>query len=157
MFIAAWEAKVDEVEINSGWRPILGAIGHRNGLGLDVISLTGTLKLNTGAPFYLEYFPKWKVHVNATKVVDPHRGEKLDLINRFRESLYAQKNLVKQVFDPWKMEVDTNDGRVPLDNRNRTGNEMAHRDHLHVTARHGKAKPLDILDLVRLSRLAGLA
>lgn len=44
VFSAARDSDVEKIEINSGWRPMLGSIAHRAGLGLD-INVIGSAKL----------------------------------------------------------------------------------------------------------------
>ncbi len=45
LFTAALSAKVSALTLSSGWRPLLGSIAHRAGLGLDV-SVLGSTVLN---------------------------------------------------------------------------------------------------------------
>ncbi len=61
------------------------------------------------------------------------------LIRNLRERL-GKNEFVKQLFDPWYMDVNTADSVPPVPNEQRSGNknERGHNNHLHITVREPK-------------------
>lgn len=104
-----------------------------------------------------ERFPNWEAigmrEVKANKAFGDatresglardkfHEKHKPTPLGAFENSLLAQVDLVKQVFSPFVMEVDTGDKVDPSVNPDRSdrpapveSNEHLHRNHLHITA-----------------------
>lgn len=160
---AAFEIDAEEMEINSGWRPMLGSVLHRIGVGLDV----GRIKANGGNQNFSrsstaaekEYAKLMaeKRTLTAKKVLTALETKRLSEIKAiesakaaaatnsirdnesgtlrsFTSKLRANAD-VKQTFDPWEMDVNTGDKTPPAPNRLVTGNETLHRTHLHITVR----------------------
>lgn len=141
-FTAAIDAKVSSLKMSSNWRPSLGSIAHRSGLGLDVAEVGGTRMLKERGFNNREI--QLKAAMNAAKpgpakeearkawLAEHNKNEPMH-VQSFRASLRNNPG-VKQLFDPWEMDADTTvAGFDP--NRQNTGNEKLHRHHLHITAR----------------------
>ena len=112
---AAEMADLNEITLSSGWRPMVGSVIHRIGLGLDVsVVKNGQTEeiLNRRTP----------------GVPDPEN------FSNFRKELAALKRTVRQLFDPWMMDADSTDNTPATPNRRTTPNETLHKDHLHITA-----------------------
>lgn len=62
-------------------------------------------------------------------VVDSHMPE---VISRFRDELFASP-LVRQIIDPWAIDLNTRDSYGPSFNERASGLEQAHLNHLHIT------------------------
>jgi hypothetical protein len=142
---AAVDANVSAVSMSSNWRPCLGSIAHRSGLGLDVTNVGGTpmkkaagfnnseiallaaYKAAKAGPAKDAAKKKWETERDKNQPVH---------VQSFRASL-QQNPKIKQVFDPWEMESDTGDGVAATPNRQNDGNSQLHSHHLHVTARDG--------------------
>ncbi|HEY0588397.1 MAG TPA: hypothetical protein VGD52_19850 [Pseudoduganella sp.] len=158
---AAFELDAQELEINSGWRPMLGSVLHRIGVGLDVgrIRVAGSdrqyNRSATAAEHHYSALMSEKAtltkkknrtaaeeeRLNAIKVEEPDAAKKaLDAISAnehsdlksFTSKLRGNTE-VRQTFDPWQMEDNTADKAAPAPNRLKTGNETLHRNHLHIT------------------------
>lgn len=204
---AALDAKVQSVSVSSCWRPLLGSIAHRAGLGLDVSVLDSTTlnrqelrrSLNASkaaAPHgngndkdnvsdaEVKAFGEYEQAVVDKKQADAElnaantalaaakksgdaeavrraaarqneavkatqRANKADRdklqawnterdkgepnhVHQYRASL-LQCACVRQLFDPWFMEVNTQGNAAPAPNMQKTGNETLHAHHLHIT------------------------
>lgn len=203
---AALEAEVASIMVSSCWRPMLGSIAHRAGLGLDVSVVGGTtmnrqelrralnasraaLKGNGNdkdnvTDAEVKAFGEYeqalvdqkraeaelivaKAALAAAKKAgdveavqraaeDQRRAQKtLDAANasnqvklsawneerdkgepnhvhRYRASL-LRCVCVKQLFDPWFMDAQTQDASEPTPNMQKSGNEILHAHHLHIT------------------------
>ncbi len=203
---AALEADVPSIMVSSCWRPMLGSIAHRAGLGLDVSVVGGTtmnrqeLRRALGAS-------KTSPHGNGNDkdnvtdaevkafgeyeqaMVNKKRAESeliaadksmrstlnsgnVEAIKAARERQTAARSLsresaqaesvkrvewnrqrdagepnhvhqyrasllkcvcVRQLFDPWFMDVNVKDGAEPLPNMQKSGIETLHAHHLHIT------------------------
>lgn len=160
---AAFEAGIDTLEVSSGWRPMLGSVLHRMGIGLDVVALERNAATSRLRRTYTEAEGKAKKAVaeaqHALKeLLDQKppdhariqaarrqlkeaeeayaraiRVEESADVRRFREVLLGMRDHVRQIFDPWQMEPDTGDGVAPTLNKLETDNERVHHDHLHIT------------------------
>jgi hypothetical protein len=160
---AAFDLDADELEINSGWRPMLGSVLHRIGVGLDV----GRLKVGgenktfrrSATPAESAYnslmSEKKKLAAKKTRTEEEstrlnelkaneaakgsaaikaiHDNESTTL-RSFTTKLRANGD-VRQTFDPWEMDLNTGDNVAEAPNRLVTGNETLHRNHLHITVR----------------------
>jgi hypothetical protein len=187
---AALAAGVTHLSTSSAWRPMLGSMAHRSGLGLDVtyldnIHLNRAQLRSAGTSAYVTQHEKdlfaEKLHDDGLVAEDTRTLSRLqkqlrsapqeqraalqarinDLSQRlvedkqdeddaarawgkernahepekvksFRTSL-LRCSCVSQVFDPWFMDGNTKDGRTPLPNEQKSGNEQLHKNHLHVT------------------------
>ena len=112
---AAEMAGLNEITHSSGWRPMVGSILHRIGLGLDV------RVVKSGQTEEI-------VNRRTPGVPDPENFAK------FRKELAARKSTVRQIFDPWMMDADSTDNTPATPNKLSTPNETLHNDHLHITA-----------------------
>jgi len=158
---AAFEMDAQELDINSGWRPMLGSVLHRIGVGLDVgrIRVGGTdrtyRRSATSAENEYSALTKEKKALLAKKTRTPEENDRLNAI-KVEEPAASKKALdaiasnehndlktftsklrsnseVRQTFDPWQMEDNTADQNAPTANMLKTGNEVLHRTHLHIT------------------------
>ncbi|MCS0630463.1 hypothetical protein NX786_14075 [Telluria mixta] len=160
---AAFELDASELEIASGWRPMLGSVLHRVGVGLDVKRIVvddHDLTLNrspSGADTDYMNLMTQKKRLQQKKT--PTDDEKMELkklaeqeaskrdaaaaaihkndktpIREFIKKL-RENNDVKQTFDPWEMDINTRDNNPATPNYMITGNEVLHRNHLHITVR----------------------
>lgn len=68
---AAFEAKVKQIDLSSSWRPMLGSMGHRNGLALDMNWLRGAQVL----------------HLNRDGLT---RGQQKDTISQEEQDAYKE-------------------------------------------------------------------
>ncbi|MEW6370429.1 MAG: hypothetical protein AB1584_05790 [Pseudomonadota bacterium] len=194
---AAIEADVAMITMTSAWRPMLGSIAHRAGLGLDV-NYVGATRMNRQSlrkeravksstvseaeKKLLAAFEEAKEQqlaanrdliaaeseAKAATGGDPQRviGARQKLkaaretsvaaerlrkeaeiawnaerdknepyeVRRFRESLIKSRSVV-QVFDPWFMDANTQDGVNADANMQKSENEKLHAHHLHITVR----------------------
>jgi hypothetical protein len=176
LFTEACNAGITDMLVTSCWRPMLGSIAHRAGLGIDVIHIanaTQKVRINrvglTGMgknenvseaerKLYAEYLAERERFKGTTskdkapveKGADARRETEArdswekernrnepKLLSGLRNGLCRHPS-IKQVFDPWYMEVNTADQNVPLANEQRTKNEQLHAHHLHVTVREPK-------------------
>ena len=159
LFNAALENNIAALTVTSCWRPMLGSIAHRSGLGLDV-NYVGSTKMNRrelreGKTFdtpnvsdeevklfkvYETTKPaKEKAEAKVAWEAERDANEPAEVKN-YRASL-LRCSCVKQLFDPWFMEGDTDDGVDPVPNLQRgdsTSNERLHAHHLHVTVKEPK-------------------
>lgn len=115
LFSSALNSSVESLELTSCWRPMLGSIAHRAGLGLDV-AVVG------GVPMRLSKTPA---------------DDGPDLVKMFRTGLLGC-SCIKQLFDPWVMDSDTHDQLQPVRNKHSSANERLHGNHLHVTVSDSK-------------------
>lgn len=113
---AARAAGATRLSITSCWRPSLGSIAHRAGVGLDV-----NIVADAGENF----------RINSGAFV---RGaDNLpELFRTFRDTLQASPH-VKQLFDPWYMDKNTRDDTPPEPNTRSDDNQRLHSNHLHIT------------------------
>lgn len=185
---AAQLCQLDGLEISSGWRPMVGSVLHRIGVGLDVAQLQKDKKpQDIERPFKPEEkalrdeaeakakMSKEKAdELKKLKTAKPKEGEKpptaeeikqaetelqaaqkaeeaahkkhLEYIREtdpksmsaYRAELAGMKTLVRQLFDPWKMDSNTTDDEPATDNTKiddvqNKSNEWLHRNHLHIT------------------------
>lgn len=131
----ASSAGVTELRVTSGWRPMLGSIVHRTGLGLDITYAEGQGQ---------------RVHINRAALTDSavprsDNGRARDqdepkLVHALRDKLCGNSS-IKQVFDPWYMEGNTLDNKPPVPNEQLSPNERLHNNHLHVTVLEPKILP----------------
>lgn len=157
---AAIEADVDELEISSGWRPMLGSSGHRMGIGLDVVAIKragqrselrrvarpAEKDAKKAIVVAKEALNKAKESGDRQKIADAQHkmaeaqaayfeevrhAESFDAL-RYRNEL-LKLDAVRQIFDPWLMEDATKDANPPALNRLESKNEILHRTHLHIT------------------------
>ncbi|MFK3739098.1 hypothetical protein [Massilia sp. TN1-12] len=160
---AAFELDAEEMEIASGWRPMLGSVLHRVGVGLDVsqIKVKGETRgfRRSMTPAEREY----KAMTNEKKGLLKKKNLSADEISRLNQinAIDSQKNKVardsvrqadvpvlrsfvallrnngdvKQTFDPWEMDVNTADDHAAETNRLVTSNETLHVNHLHITVK----------------------
>lgn len=211
---AALENDIPSLQVTSCWRPMLGSIAHRAGLGLDV-GYVGSTRMNrqelrrafegkkpsqsgngndadnvsdtevtkfgeyedaivaaktanadlTGAEKTLRAAEKAKdsakIAESKAKVEDAKEASRdatdaenkaLDAWNKernsaepadvrlFRTSL-LKCSCVRQLFDPWVMDENTQDKTAPANNMQRGGsssNERLHSHHLHITVHEPK-------------------
>jgi len=160
---AAFEMDAAELEIASGWRPMLGSVLHRVGVGLDVSRIIvdgqnmGFRRERTAADTDYINLMAQKRRLQGKKTLT--EDEKIELkelatqetskrnaaataiynnekapIRKFVSKL-RENDDVKQTFDPWEMDVNTRDDRPATPNHLITGNETLHRNHLHITVR----------------------
>lgn len=160
---AAFELDAEELEIASGWRPMLGSVLHRIGVGLDVanVKVNGTPHpfSRNATPADQEYKNLMKqkkdlaekknrtaeesTRLNEIKAVESAKANAADrairddddsTIRHFISKLRANGD-VKQTFDPWEMDENTRDVVTAAPNRLVTSNETLHRNHLHITVK----------------------
>jgi hypothetical protein len=160
---AAFDLDAEELEIASGWRPMLGSVLHRIGVGLDVaiIKVDGTAhqfsrNATAAEQEYKNLLAQKKqlaekknrteedaAHLNQIKAVEAAKSAAADkaihdnetsTIRDFIAKLRANGD-VRQTFDPWEMDADTRDEVSATPNRLVTGNETLHRNHLHITVK----------------------
>lgn len=160
---AAFDLDAEELEIASGWRPMLGSVLHRIGVGLDVavIKVKGTSHQisRNATPAEQEYkdllaqkkdLAKKKnrsdeesTRLNEIKAVEAAKANAADraihdndssTIRRFVSTL-RESGDVRQTFDPWEMDENSGDKVAAAPNRLVTGNETLHRTHLHITVK----------------------
>lgn len=160
---AAFELDAIELEIASGWRPMLGSVLHRVGVGLDVSRI-----VVEDREFWLRRNASTADtdYINLMKQKNRLKGKKAPTDDDKRElkALAAQETEkrntaaaaihgndpkpirdfinklrenddVKQTFDPWEMDINTSDKIPASPNHLITGNETLHRNHLHITVR----------------------
>lgn len=113
---AAEMAGLTGITLSSGWRPMVGSVIHRIGLGLDVTQI----KKGGAKPEF--------VARQREDIPDP------EIFANFRKELAALKSTVKQLFDPWMMDANATDDIPATANQLTTPNETLHKDHLHITA-----------------------
>lgn len=217
---AAFDAGIEKVTLTSTWRPMVGSIAHRAGLGLDVNHLDNT-RLNREelrkskavdtdnvseeekkrfkekeaadaevkkAKFEFDKLDTEHKALLALKKTNPNKANpiremelkkemaeaeaRLEAANRnrraaneawnderdknepakvkgYRASLLRCK-CVKQLYDPWYMEDDTQDKNAPIPNEQRPkpnrksdkelSNEELHANHLHITVHEPKIR-----------------
>lgn len=203
---AALEAEVPSIMVSSCWRPMLGSIAHRAGLGLDVSVVGGAtmnrqeLRRALGASktsphgngndkdnvtdaevkAFGEYEQAMvddkraqaelkdaskalvaarrsgdaeslkaaqarardaaKIAQETTQAATEKRGKwsaernagEPNHVHQYRASL-LKCTCVRQLFDPWFMDVNVKDGAEPVPNMQKSGNETLHAHHLHIT------------------------
>lgn len=158
---AAEHAKIDEIHLSSGWRPMIGSVLHRIGLGLDVKVIVKDKK-STAVNRDSILLKKLQHAENELKAAnqanDPEKIEvakaKVTAMKKdyeanikkeaeatdptdvalFRAELANAKDIVKQIFDPWKMDKNASDNKPADPNILETPNEKLHGNHLHITA-----------------------
>lgn len=145
IFKAAVDANVTAISMSSNWRPCLGSIAHRSGLGCDVTNVGGTQMkkakgFNSNEIALLGKYKAAKAGPAkdaAKKAWETERDKNQPVhVQSFRASL-QQNPGIKQVFDPWEMDSDTGDKVAATHNQQNDGNSQLHSHHLHVTARDG--------------------
>ncbi|MFS2018414.1 hypothetical protein ACEN88_17790 [Massilia sp. CT11-108] len=160
---AAFELDATALEIASGWRPMLGSVLHRVGVGLDVsrILVEGhDLKLSrsrTSADTAYINLLTQKNRLEGKKTLTEDEKQELKQLaareaNKREAATIAIRNSdstsirtfihklrensdVKQTFDPWEMDLNTRDNSQAQPNHLITGNEKLHGTHLHITVR----------------------
>ena len=177
LFSEACNVGVKDMLVTSCWRPMLGSIVHRAGLGIDVIHIANAAQqvhinrtgLTTAAQnanvsaaekaLYLEYIAAKQQTQSAagnsvsgpndhsTKIAKEDEAKNIwneerkknepQLMNEFRARLEAHP-AVKQIFDPWYMDMNTGDQHPHVANEQRNSNEKLHANHLHVTVKEPK-------------------
>jgi hypothetical protein len=160
---AAFEMDLDELTVASGWRPMLGSVLHRIGVGLDVGSIkfmNEDRALNRSATAAEQEYRSLMVQkkeliekkartdeedrrLNEILAIETAKANAADkaiqasdnkTIRDFIARLRANGE-VRQTFDPWEMDANTADGNSAAPNRLISGNEALHRNHLHITVR----------------------
>ncbi|WGG52940.1 hypothetical protein [Rugamonas sp. DEMB1] len=193
---------ITEMRVTSGWRPMLGSIVHRAGLGLDInyaerdkerVNINRAVLTNTKAKpdknvsakereLYAEYErekaenevrkkelksieselarshdnddkarlqERLRVAKSRTDTSDQRLEIAYDSWNKERNKNEASlisvlrgrlhgNEYVKQVLDPWYMDVNTKSGAPPVPNEQRSANEKTHNNHLHITIQEPK-------------------
>lgn len=148
LLTAAHAAGITELRITSAWRPCIGSIAHRAGLGLDVnyvqnetervsINLTSFESAQARNNGGVSEDPKIENDKAKGHAVQQHEST---LVHNFRNLVGSNKS-VKQVFDPWYMDVNTQDSMPPVPNRQITSNERLHNNHLHLTVLEPRILP----------------
>ncbi len=203
---AALEAEVPSIMVSSCWRPMLGSIAHRAGLGLDVSVVGGTtmnrqelrraLSASHTNPHgngndkdnvtdaEVKAFGEYEQAMVDKKKADAEviaadramqevrNSGNVEAIKSVRERQAAARSLsresaqiesakraewnrqrdagepnhvhqyrasllkcacVRQLFDPWFMDVNVKNGAEPVPNMQKSGNETLHAHHLHIT------------------------
>lgn len=115
LLTAAVEARATTLALSSCWRPSLGSIAHRAGLGLDV-TLVG---------------------VTAMALSSATRNDPPAMVQAFRRSLSASPRVL-QLYDPWFMDDNTSDDVDATRNAHASANERLHATHLHITVRENQ-------------------
>ena len=203
---AALESGIQSLTVSSCWRPMLGSIAHRAGLGLDVALIGGTrinrqelrraVNASRAEPqgnkndadnvsdAEVAAFAKYEQAIvenkkagddleAATRALNKaHKAgdaanisaakenlkkaqasadEAEKILDTTREDWNKERNAgepnhvksyrlsllrctcVKQLFDPWFMDMNTRDKAEPAPNLQQTSNETLHAHHLHIT------------------------
>lgn len=136
---ATIDANVSNVTMNSNWRPCLGSIAHRCGLGADVSSFDG-IGMNHSASANARVEQLRRAHAanptpaNQQALQRAEAENEPDKVKRFRRSL-QQNPGVKQVLDPWQVDTNTRDSTPAAANVGQNALATQHNNHLHVTAR----------------------
>ncbi len=158
---AALEMDAESIRINSGWRPMLGSVLHRIGVGLDV----GTIKINghssdlrrnttqaerdynhaQGEMVSLQKLKhrtaEQEQRLNQLKATEAERTKRAsdaikqtdnDDVRHYLAKLRANGE-VRQTFDPWEMDKNVHDNQAATQNRSSDGLEKLHLTHLHIT------------------------
>jgi len=138
---AAMDANVAAISMSSNWRPCLGSIAHRAGLGVDVNNVDGTRMFRTAGANATEVRLLRAMQANPTAAnraaYEAERDKNQPLaVQGFRRSL-QQNPGVKQCFDPWEMDSNTRDTTAATPNQQNDANSRLHGNHLHITARDG--------------------
>ncbi|WP_449466318.1 hypothetical protein [Stenotrophomonas humi] len=141
---AARVAGATVVNLTSCWRPSLGSIAHRAGIGLDVNIIAddaGSVRINRSeliggmpTPWVSDAEP----HLHRRRGED--RGawtaeverNKPPLFQAFRSALEASQH-VRQIFDPWYLDANSRDEVPATYNEQNNANAMLHNNHLHIT------------------------
>lgn len=139
ILMAAIDANVSNILMKSNWRPCLGSIAHRCGLGADVNEVDGTEMRHgpAGNARVDQLRNAYKAKPTAAnkaaweKARDANEPVK---VQTFRRSL-QQNPGVKQVIDPWQIDMNTRDDVAATTNLGGDANAIAHNNHLHITAR----------------------
>jgi hypothetical protein len=82
---AAWKSGIDELEISSTWRPMLGSNQHRMGVALDVLYVDDLDDKK----------PSFSVHINSG-------AKPSELYKTFQADLSSNTDNIKLLKDPWK-------------------------------------------------------
>lgn len=152
-FTAALASGAASITINSGWRPMLGSIGHRAGLGIDVSIIGATVinraGLGTGTAASLNVTAAEKTAFQTYKTTETAESKAAwntvrdsnepTAVKKFRESLIACPS-VKQILDPWFTDLDNLDGTPHQPNDQSDETESHHNNHLHVTIHEPKIR-----------------
>jgi hypothetical protein len=157
---AALEMGAQEMDITSGWRPMLGSVLHRIGVGLDVkrIKVNGAnrsySRAATAEETALSNLRNEKSDLEKKKNRTQAENTRLNVLNAEEPAAVMraqtavplehadlkafttklrQNTEVRQTFDPWQMESNTADKAAPTVNILSNGNEVLHKTHLHIT------------------------
>lgn len=141
-------AGVTQINITSCWRPSLGSIAHRAGIGLDVniIADAGTtIRLNrselVGGGPDLPWVSATEPQLHRRRGDNPQaraawiaemEAQKPALFQSFRDSLQTSPH-TQQLYDPWYMDNNTGDNTAPVPNDQTAGNPKPHNNHIHLT------------------------
>lgn len=145
---AARVARIRNMNITSCWRPLLGSIAHRAGIGLDV-NIIGDddeqIRLNrgelVGAGQDLPWVTPRERQLFDGRTASPQAREawiaemeanKPALFEEFRSALQNSAH-IQQLLDPWYLDSNTRDNVEPKPNDMAQGNPRTHKDHLHIT------------------------
>ncbi|TWI07296.1 hypothetical protein [Aerolutibacter ruishenii] len=142
---AARIAGATQLSVTSCWRPSLGSIAHRAGLGLDVNIIGDAqedVRFNRAELIGQGPDVPWVTpaevqsyrdrRANRAAWVEELEGSKPRLVADFQRLLRASPH-IKQVFDPWYMDANTKDDVAPACNEQVSVNEKLHNNHLHIT------------------------
>lgn len=145
---AARVARVENLNITSCWRPLLGSIAHRAGIGLDVNRIGDTadsIRVNRGELIGKGPDLPWvsererQLYQERTRSADARRrwiaemeANRPALFMTFRQQLQDSPH-IQQLFDPWYVDSNTRDPAAPTPNEMTAGTPKTHKDHLHIT------------------------
>lgn len=192
---AAHESGVTRLEVDSGWRPMLGSIAHRDGRGIDVIAISAAGRhtwlqriglrrksllaqedITPAEKAAYDELVQTVARYQASRRLAEQRAHDKSLLNAspserdraieeannsrddalraqheaeekwraaipgsepqpvklFRGALLTHR-FVKQLLDPWYMDLDTKDRKAPVPNAQSDGLSKLHSTHLHLT------------------------
>jgi hypothetical protein len=152
-FTAGIASGATSITINSGWRPMLGSIAHRAGLGIDVSILGATVMnragLRTGTTASLNVSAAEKTAFQTYRTTPTAESKAAwntvrdnnepAAVKKFRDSLIACTS-VKQILDPWFMDLNNLDAVPHEPNDQSDEPEKKHKNHLHVTIHDPKIR-----------------
>jgi hypothetical protein len=152
-FTAAIASGAASMTINSGWRPMLGSIAHRAGLGIDVSILGPTvlnrdgLTVGNAASLNVSAAEKALFHTYEASPTAANKAawnterdnNEPAAVKKFRDALIACGS-VKQILDPWFVDINNLDNVAHEPNDQTDDNEQKHKNHLHVTIHDPKIR-----------------
>lgn len=153
-FKAAVDARIDEIHLSSGWRPMIGSVLHRVGVGLDVnYLLDDGQKKERVMLASAQANQRYKKSVQILNLEElsyrtPEQDaqlvqlrnqvvtiEETPLVKAYREKLKKSPQ-IRQLFLPWYMRANNPNVPDKIEDMNKgiSNNERLHKDHLHITA-----------------------